>query len=91
MALLDIRHYIRPQCIPLQRFPPPVDTALRYISGNLVRNDPPSSTIALCWHLPNGSRDNHQYDCLRLRPRLGDLGYLPGKRKIVMLTCKSKF
>lgn len=83
MALLDICRHFRLKRVPLQRFPPHINPALHYISGNLVRNGSPSSTITLSWHLSNGSCDYHQYDCLRLRPRMGNLGHLPRKCKTV--------
>ena len=91
MALLDIRRHFRLERVPFQPFPPHIDPALHDLSGDLVRHDSPSGTITFYWHLPNGPCDNCQHACVRLRSRMGPLGYLPRKCGTIVLTCKPRF
>lgn len=71
MDLLDLNRTVRPQCDYVLPFPAHLDLTLLLLPGNLVGHATPSRTITLPRHLSDGSRDNCQHDCLRLRPSLG--------------------
>jgi len=75
MALLDICRIIRPQCDSILPLPPYIDSTLVYLPGDLARYGSPPSTITLSWYLSDGSRDDFQHDCFRLRSSLGWRGH----------------
>ena len=88
MALLDLCRCICVECHYFYCFSRLIYPALRHLPRDLVRDDPPPSAIALSWYFPHGSGNDYQHDCLRLRPRMGSLGYSPStcKDSIVAIT-----
>lgn len=75
MALLDLCHHIRPECVPLQPLLVHLSAALHPVPGDLDCHDPSSGTVTLSRHFPYGSRDNRQHGNLCVRPGLGTLGH----------------
>ena len=74
LALLDLRHNIRPQRPPLHHIPPNQHLALHDLPRDLVRHGTASHAVAVPGDFPDGFGDDCEYDCVCVRPGVGGLG-----------------